>query len=73
MYKHFNQVPANTSNNYYYDVRDTIDNLKTITSNIHGYSEGNTEDILIEAETKTELDTNMALFDNIVLFSLVKG
>lgn len=73
MYKHFNQVPANTSNDYYYDVRDTIDNLKTITSNIHGYSEGNTEDILIEAETKTELDTNMAIFNNIVLFSLVKG
>ena len=78
MYKHFNSIPINNSSDYYYEVRDAIENLKVFTSSVKGHDiedeeDINEEDILIEAKTQTDIDREIARFDNIVLFNLVKG
>ena len=52
------------ANNYYDSVLNTINHLEDVCESVGG---------LIDASTKTQIDNDLAIIDNIVLFNLVKG
>lgn len=59
-------IPHSNVNDYYYSVANNINHL-------YGICTGISLEDLIEANTKTEIDSDLAAIDNIVLFNLVKG
>lgn len=67
IYKHINSIPI-SSNDYYYDVRNEINSIKSIVQNTN-IAKGD----LIEASLKTDLDSNFSILNNVRLFNLVKG